>query len=207
MNFFQRIPVFFFRMLCPCKIYGKENIPSGKTVIVSNHFHACDCGYLAEVYPKDVYFLAKKELFKNKFVSAVLKSYGGIPIDRENPDMSSLVTAIRVLKGGHKLVLFPEGTRNKTGTNELQAIRGGAMVLAVKSKSPIVPVMMSGKLKIFKRTHIIVGKPFELSDFYGEKLTDERIDEMEKVVYDKMVEQQKILFDMLENKRKKSRKK
>ncbi len=203
MNFLHRIPIFFFNILCPLKIYGKENIPEGKAVIVSNHFHACDCGFVAELYPKDIYFLAKKEIFKNKLVSSIVKSYGGIPIDRDNPDMASLINAIRVLKDGHKLVLFPEGTRNKTGTTELQPIKGGAMVLAVKAKSKIVPVMMDKKLKIFRRTNIIVGKPFELDEFYGVKLTDEKILEMEQIVYEKMVEQQRILFDLLEEKKKK----
>lgn len=203
MNFFHRIPIFFFNILCPLRIYGKENIPDGKAVIVSNHFHACDCGFVAELYPKDIYFLAKKEIFKNKLVSAIVKSYGGIPIDRDNPDMASLINAIRVLKDGHKLVLFPEGTRNKTGTTELQPIKGGAMVLAVKAKSKIVPVMMDKKLKIFRRTNIIVGKPFELDEFYGVKLTDEKISEMEKIVYEKMVEQQRILFELLGAKKKK----
>ena len=205
MNFLHKIPLFFFNILCPLKIHGKENIPEGKAVIVSNHFHACDCGFLAEVYPKDIYFLAKKEIFKNKIAATCIKWYGGIPIDRENPDMQSLISAIRVLKDNHKLVIFPEGTRNKSGTTELQPIKGGAIVLAVKAKSPIVPVMMNRKLGLFKKTHIIVGKPFELDKFYGVKLTDDIINEMGQIVSEKMIEQQKILFEILDLKKKKKK--
>jgi 1-acyl-sn-glycerol-3-phosphate acyltransferase len=202
MNFLHRIPLFFFNILCPLKIWGKENIPQGKAVIVSNHFHALDCAFLAEVYPKDIYFLAKKEIFKNKIAAACIKWYGGIPVDRENPDMKTLISAIRVLKDGHKLAIFPEGTRNKTGTTDLQSIKGGAIVLAVKAKSPIVPIMMNRKLGLFKKTHIIVGKPFELDEFYGQKLTDDVVKHMESIVFGKMVEQQKILFEIISKKKK-----
>lgn len=201
MNFIKRIPIFFFSALFPFKIYGKENIPEGKALLVSNHFHACDCGIIAKIYHKDIFFLAKKELFSKKIVSKLIKAYGGIPIDRDNPDISSLLSAIRVLRDGHKLALFPEGTRNKTGGTELQPIKGGAMVMAVKAKSPIVPIMIERKIRFLRRIRVIVGKPFELNEFYGVKLTDEVISQMEKIVYDKMVEQQTILTNMINSKK------
>jgi 1-acyl-sn-glycerol-3-phosphate acyltransferase len=201
MNFFHKIPIFIFSLLCPCKIHGKENIPEGKTVIVSNHFHACDCGIVAEVYNKDIYFLAKKEIFKNKFISKIIKSYGGIPIDRDNPDMKSLLTAIRVLKDGHKLAIFVEGTRNKTGTTELQPLKGGASVLAIRAKSPIVPMMMNRKLGLFRKIHVFVGKPFELKEYYDVKLNDDIIKEIDDKVREKMIEQQKLMFDYLKMKK------
>lgn len=202
MNFFQKIPIFFFSLLYPLKIHGKENIPQGSALLLCNHFRAIDCAFVAEVYGKDISFLAKKELFKNKLFSKIITSYGGIPIDRENPDMKSLLKAIKVLKDGHKLAIFPEGTRNKTGTTQLQPIKGGTVVFSVKAKAPIVPMILSRKAKIFRKTHIIVGKPFELSEFYGEKLTEENIKKLEKVVFDKMLEQQLILMEKLSSKKK-----
>ena len=207
MNFLHRIPLFIFNIFYPVKIYGKKNVPEGKAVIVSNHFHALDCGFVADVYNKDIFFLAKKEIFKNKFVSALLKSFGGIPIDRENPDMKSLLSAVKVLKEGHKLAIFAEGTRNKTNTDELQPIKGGAIVFAVKAKSPIVPVMMLKKLRIFRKTHLIVGEPFELDAFYGQKLDEKQIGEMEKIVTEKMKEQHAILKDMIASKKRKRKSK
>jgi 1-acyl-sn-glycerol-3-phosphate acyltransferase len=171
-------------------------------VLVSNHFHVVDCGYIAKIYNKDVYFLAKKELFKNKLFGKILKSYGAIPVDRENPDMQTMLTSLRVLKDGHKLVVFAEGTRNKSGTNEIQPLKGGAMVFAVKSKSPIVPIVISRKPKIFRKTHIIVGEPFELEQYYGAKMTEETVNELESVVYGKMVELQSSLFQMISKKKK-----
>ena len=207
MNFFHKIPVYLFGILFPYKIYGKENVPDGKAVLVSNHFHVVDCGYIAKIYSKDVYFLAKKELFKNKFFGKILKSYGAIPVDRENPDMQTMLTSLRVLKEGHKLVVFAEGTRNKSGTNELQPLKGGAMVFAVKAKSPIVPIIISRKPKIFRKTHIIVGKPFELDEYYGAKINEKTVNKLESYVYEKMVELQKELFDKINKKKKDKTKK
>ena len=193
MNFFQKIPIFFFSLLYPIKVYGKENIPKGGAVLVCNHFRAIDCGFIARICDKDIKYLAKNELFKNKLFSKIIRSYGGIPIDRDNPDMKSLLEAIKEIKKGNKLCIFPEGKRNVTGTADLQEIKGGSVIFSVKAKCPIVPIMMLKKAKIFSRTKIIIGKPFELSDYYGKKLSEEDIDKLDQIVREKMIEQQNIL--------------
>ncbi|MBE7081061.1 MAG: 1-acyl-sn-glycerol-3-phosphate acyltransferase [Clostridiales bacterium] len=193
MNFFQKIPIFFFSLLYPIKVYGKENIPKGGAVLVSNHFRAIDCGFIARICDKDIKYLAKKEIFKNKLFSKIVRSYGGIPIDRDNPDMKSLLEAIKEIKKGNKLCIFPEGTRNVSGTADLQEIKGGSVIFSVKAKCPIVPIMMLKKAKMFSRTKIIIGKPFELSDYYGKKLSEEDIKALDQIVREKMIEQQNML--------------
>lgn len=205
MNFLHKIPIFFFSLIYPCKIHGKKNIPEKGTaaVLVCNHFRAIDCGFVARTYGKDMYFLAKKELFKNKFFAKMIKSYGAIPIDREKPDLKSLLLASKVLKEGHKLVVFPEGTRNKENT-ELQELKGGSAVFAVKAKCPIVPMMLNGKAKALRRTHLIVGEPFELSEFYDCKITPEITEKMDAVVREKMLEQAAQLKEILNSKKKKA---
>lgn len=193
MNFIKRIPVFFFSLLYPLKVYGKENVPEGGAVFVCNHFRAIDPGYIVRAYKGDVKFLAKKELFKNKLFTKILNAYGAIPIDRDKPDMKSILVAIKTIKEGKKLCIFPEGTRNKSGTNELQEIKGGAVVFAIKAKCPIVPIMFLKKGKIFRRARLIIGKPFFLDDFYGKKLDEEEVEKLDKFVREKMIEQQIIL--------------
>lgn len=190
----------------PVKIYGKENIPEGNCVIVCNHFRAIDCGFVADVYnKKDIKFLAKKELFKNKFIGKIIKSFGAIPIDRENPDMKSVLEAMKILKSGGKLVIFPEGTRNVSGSTELQELKGGTAIFALKTKSPIVPVMMLDKAKCCKKTHIIVGKPFELSDYYGKKTSEEDLKVIDGIIREKMIAEQVKLREIVESKKKKKK--
>ena len=116
------------------------------------------------------------------------------------------MAALKVLKEGHKLVVFPEGTRNKSGTTELQEVKGGSMIFAVKAKCPIVPMMLNGKAKAFRKTHLIIGKPFELDEFYGKKLDENDMLKMEKIVSKKMIEQQKKLLDLLSKKKYKKNK-
>lgn len=203
MNFIKKIPIFFFSLLYPLRVYGKENVPEGGAIFASNHFRAIDCGYIVRAYDKNVNFLAKNELFSNKLYSKILRAYGAIPIDRDNPDMKSLLQAIKTIKKGNKLCIFVEGTRNKTKTNELQEIKGGAMVFAVKSKCPIVPIMFLEKGKIFKVARLIIGKPFTLDEFYDKKLDDEQFEKMNAIVKAKMIDEQKRLIEILNIKKKK----
>lgn len=204
MNFLHKIPIFFFSLLYPIKVYGKENIPKGGAVIACNHFRAIDCGFIARIFKGDTKYLAKQELFSNKLFAKIIKSYGAIPIDRDNPDMKSLLQAMKEIKSGNKLCIFPEGKRNTSGTNELQEIKSGAVVFSVKSKSPIIPVMIFSKSKILRKTHIIIGKPFEFSEYYGKKLTEEDIDAMAKILVEKMIEQQDVLKNILNKNKEKS---
>ena len=203
MTLFEKICLNTFLLFHPYKFYGKENIPEGACVIVCNHFQWSDCGFIAKAYPKDIYFLAKKEIFKNKILAKIVKSFGGIPIDRENPELKSMLESLRVLKNGHKLTIFPEGTRNITGTNELQPTKTGSAIFAVKAKCPIVPMMFYKKSKIFKRTHLIIGKPFELSEFYDKRdFTKEELDAMNEKMREKMINELENLKVILEKKKK-----
>lgn len=203
MNCFYKFLVKSFNVVYPYKIYGKKNVPDGGAVFVCNHFRAIDPAYVLEVYSKDIKILAKAELFKNKAFGKILKSMGGIPIDRQNPDLKTMLSAIKYVKNGHKLLIFPEGTRNVSGTCELQDLKGGSAFIAIKAQVPIVPIMMSEKGRAFKKVRVMVGKPFYLSDYFGKKTTDEDMKNAEKIVREKMVETQKELFETIGKKRKK----
>ncbi len=196
MHWFKRSLIRIAGMLFPTKIIGKENIPESGALLVCNHFSAVDCLYFLSLEREDLYILAKKEVFKNKTIGKILKIYGAIPIDRENPDMRSLMESIKVLKKGGKLTIFPEGTRNKTGTDELQEIKGGAAVFAVKAKCPIVPIMIRKKPKFLIRNNMIIGKPFFLEQYYSSKLDDGVVKEMDDIIACKMKEQQEVLRNL-----------
>lgn len=186
MNLFQRGLVRFVNLIFPLKVYGKENVPQGRTVFVSNHLSVIDSIYMLHLSKKDLYLLAKKELFKNRFFGWILRSFGAISIDRDNPDVKSIIQATRVLKENKKLLIFPEGTRNKTDA-ELLPIKGGSVIFAVRTKAPIVPVFVDRKAKIFRRTNMIIGKPFELDEFYDKKLTEQDIDALANKIRDKIL--------------------
>ncbi len=203
MNFFQRILFRIFKFLYPSKIYGLENVTEGGAVVVCNHFSVVDCGFMLKLTRKKMYFLAKQELSKNKIFWKILSSYGAIAIDRDNPSVKTLFTAFKLIKKGHKLVIFPEGTRNKTRTSELQTIKSGSAVFAVKAKCPIIPVMILKKARMFRKTHVLVGKPFTLEEFYSRELDESTTKEMDDVIASKMKEVQGELNELLLSKKKK----
>ncbi len=166
---FRPIGGFLMHVFFPFKIYGKENIcADGNTVVICNHLSGMDVPIVGLVYPDKTYFLAKKEWYGNKFVSWFFNKMGGIPVDRENTDLQSAKACLSVLKKGGRLCIFPEGTRNKNGT-ELQPFHAGAGLFAFRSKSQIQPIILLNKPKVFRKTRVYVGKTFDFSEYYDKK--------------------------------------
>ena len=148
------------------KVYGTENVPKkGGVIIASNHISYLDPPLVGAVLPRIATFLARKGLFDVPVLGWMIKR-AAFPIDRENPKPSSIKEAVRRLKKGESIVLFPEGKRSETG--ELTEARRGVDVIAKISKAAIVPTLLVGsdkalpfKAKWLKRADISVvfGKP------------------------------------------------
>lgn len=202
MNCFQKFLIKIASFFFPCKIYGVENIPNGKAVLVCNHFSFVDPLFFKVMSKEESYILAKKELFENKFVSKLLKGFGGIPVDRDNPGISTIVQVTRALKDDKKVFIFPEGSRNKAGKGEPMQLKGGCSIFAIKSKAPIVPMAMIKKAKLFSRTKILIGKPFYLDEYYDVKPTPEQIDKIGDDIRNKMIELQSRLKELTTKKKK-----
>ncbi len=201
-QFIIKVGYAIFSLIFPSKIYNKNNLPAGKAVIVSNHFSVLDPCFMFGLMKKDIYFLAKKEAIKDNSTGKFLRSLGAIPIDRDNNDIRAMMNAMKVIKGetNNKLVIFPEGTRNKKDRN-IQQLKGGAGLFAVKTKTPIVPIIFYDKAKAFKRTKIIIGEPFELTEFYDTKIQKEDVEVIDKILLDKMLETQQKLCELVETKK------
>lgn len=153
------------------RVIGRENVPKdGAYIVCANHVSMIDPIFVGISLPHRMYFMAKAELFRNKLLAALFHRLGAFPIKRGEADIKSIKTSLKLLGSGKVLALFPEGTRNKT--NEVLAEPGIAM-LAVKSEVPVVPVAIISSYKFFKRTKVIIGKPIELTEYYGRKLLNE----------------------------------
>jgi len=136
----------FWRM----EIIGIENLPeSGGLIIASNHVSYLDPAVLAASLNRKIYFITKKEVFKNGFVSFIFKNLNAISVDRENADILALKKAINILREGKVLGIFPEGSRSSNG--ELQELKLGAIRIAMKTGVPILPVGIIGTHKIYPR--------------------------------------------------------
>lgn len=200
-HFCQIIATPFVRFFFPTKFIGKKNLPKGACIIASNHTSNIDAPLLATHTWEKKYYLAKKELFKSKFVSWFLTSIGGIKIDRENNDVTAIKSCLKVLKNNKKLVIFPEGTRTNNENMELGEIKQGVALFATKGKVPIVPMFVMKKPKIFRRNKVFIGQPFELEEFYGRKLTNEDMEKASEIVAQKMNELREIALNSLTKKK------
>lgn len=181
------IPISIFH---PTVVKGKKNLPKGKAILCCNHLSNADIVLYYLNTSQHLKILAKKELFKNKFNGGFLKMLGAIPIDREEGDINAIKNCIKVLKQNKKLFIFPEGTRLKDEKEVLGELKSGLALIAIKTKTPIVPIWLEKKPKVFKKTVFRIGKPFELSQFYGKKLDEETLREANEIVRNKMLELQ-----------------
>ena len=187
-QFFLYIP---FALLYPTRVKGKENLKELKkkpAIFAMNHKSNMDAVLLAVNTWEKKYYLAKKELFKNKFVGGILKRLGAVKIDRDGTDLGAIKNCLKILKSNKKLLIFPEGTRVKGEDMTMGEVKHGTAMFAIKAKVPIVPIYISRKPKAFHKTVITYGKPFTLEEFYGKKLDSTLLDEAGDIKEKKMEE-------------------
>ena len=161
------------RLIWRPRIVGRENIPHNQgCVLISNHRRWWDPLLIAVCAPRlTVNWLAKKELYKNKLFSAVLRGLGTYPVDRSRADTASVRWCIEVVQKNEVLGIFPEGTRNKQ--KEMLPFENGAAFCALKCGCPVYPVQIRGKKTCKKR--VAFGPPLDLAAISPEKRSAERL--------------------------------
>ncbi|TFZ39778.1 1-acyl-sn-glycerol-3-phosphate acyltransferase [Soehngenia longivitae] len=186
-NFAKGIVFIFQKLFFRIEIYGKENIPmSGRLILCSNHHSNWDPVTLAVFFPRQVHWMAKKELFKNKIFAKLLFSLGVFPVDREGNDLTAIKKSLRILKEERVLGIFPEGTRVKYFNDDF--IKSGLALIAVKSQSPVLPVYSEGNYKLFSKIKIIIGHPIYIELEDNVKLSNEKYTEISKDIMRKVYE-------------------
>lgn len=182
----KAILYFFAVIYARPKKVGEENIPKeGNYIICANHVHALDAPVLVLTLKREVIFIAKEELFKNKFLNWLGKTFDVIAIKRDSADMEAMKLSFKALKQGKILGLFPEGTRN--GMAKGVKIHNGAALIALKTKSPIIPIGIQGNFKPFRKVKLNIGKPMDFSEYFSEKNNKEVLEKITKQVMDEVV--------------------
>ena len=152
----------FFRLVIPMRVRGADRVPaSGNAILCCNHASMTDPLRLAYSQKRQIYFMAKEELFRNPFVAAVIGALGAFPVTRGRGDKAAISTAKTILDNGRLLGIFVEGTRSRTG--EFLRPKPGAVMLAHNCSAPIVPCCItpkSGKLpRLFHLCYVSYGSP------------------------------------------------
>src|SRR5919205_406014 len=121
---------------------GREHIPSGGVILAANHRSFLDPFVIGCCLPRPIYFVAKRELFKNPIIGWFLNCMGAFPVRRGESDEESVATALALLERGQAVVIFPEGTRIRSGS--LGRPKRGVGRLALQSGAPVVPIALTG---------------------------------------------------------------
>lgn len=154
------------KVIYPTRIIGAENVPEGAAIVCATHSNYIDPLLLAIAFGGNdpIHFMGKKELFKIPVLRGLMRALGAFPVDRGTSDITSIKTAMRFLRDGEKVGIFPEGTR--ASEDEETDAKTGAIRLASKMKVPVIPVYLTRGKVIFRKVDLIIGMPYYIT---GEK--------------------------------------
>ena len=171
-------------LLMPTRIINRQNFPKSKKqgfIVCANHLSNFDVVLFDIYFARKIYYLSKIELFKNRFVGWIIRGLGGIKIDREKNDIAAYKKSLQILKSNKPLGIFPEGTRNKNADDgDMMEAKSGAIVFASKTGTPIIPMAIYRRPRIFRSNKIIVGEAFYPQGENPSKLTKQEIEDNTK---------------------------
>lgn len=168
------------------RVHGRENIPeTGGAIIAANHCSYLDPPIIGCGLKRPSYYMGKKELFNVPILSPIIRRVGCFPVDRERQDKNAVQFAIKVVREGHLMVLFPEGARSEDG--RLQEAGIGAALIANRAGAPIVPTLVSGTFEAYpmgarfpRRSNITVryGESIDSTMPNGKKANKVQLEEL-----------------------------
>ena len=201
-EFFKKIMrvivAFFIFIYCKIvyrvKIIGKENIPQdGSLLFCGNHRTYLDPPLITVTAGRKMSFMAKEELRENVGMRFLMYAFDAITLKRDSKDISAMKSAMKILKNGGCIGIFPEGTRNGMEKNDGQ-LKNGASYMALKTGAKIIPIGIQGEAKPFTKNAIIYGEPIDCSKYVSGKKIDKEVEE-------KVTEELKEQIIMLTNKK------
>ncbi len=181
MRLYYRISHFavrmFFRVIFGLRIVGGENLRYREcSVFASNHLSYADPLVAGCGLNREVSFVAKKELFRNRLFGWLIRTYNAIPIDRDEIDRAALKRISSELGSGRSILMFPEGTRSKNGV--IGELKAGLGFIALHNGVSIVPMYVSGTNDLYgcflrkRRLEVRIGPPIRMPEGY--KTRDKR---------------------------------
>lgn len=168
-----------FRTVVPIKYHNAERLQNltPPYILIGNHKCMFDPMALAvPVKKKEIRFVGKRELNNNWLVRWAVNQLHMIAIGRGETDMAAMRTCMQTLREGHILGIFPEGTRHQKDL--MEEVAGGTALLALRSRLPLVPVYIHGKIGFFRLTHVYVGEPIETADLIAQGINGATMEQL-----------------------------
>ncbi|MGB8908404.1 MAG: lysophospholipid acyltransferase family protein [Candidatus Cybelea sp.] len=159
-KFFVRLMA---RVLWRARVFGSENVPpAGPLIVACNHVSYLDPPLLGSLCPRRIRYMAKKELFTVPLLGSMIRALGAYDVDRRGSATRAIKRSLQVLESGGAIGIFPEGTRNPSGTVAAQT---GVALLASLAQVPVVPACVRGTDRALRlgRVDVVFGVPLALS--------------------------------------------
>ena len=177
---------FIFFVIFRLHVEGRENVPqTGAIIVAPNHKSDWDPPLIGVAFnTRIIHYMAKEELFKNPFLGWLIRQFGTFPVKRGTVDRTAIRQALRELKAGNPLGIFPEGTRIRR--EGLGRFHSGMASLALMTGTPVVPVAVIGSRRMPHKKGplaVLIGKPVEVKK---QRPTDEKVAELNDVVKGKI---------------------
>lgn len=145
-----------YLLLRPWYVFGfrgrlrrSRNVPAGPCVFAANHRSFFDPSFVGMFQADPIAYFARGDLWEQPVIAFFLEAMQGIPVDRANPGISSMKGAVDRLRRGISILVFPEGTRTRSG--RLAEFREGPALIARRAGVPIVPVFLHRSERVWPR--------------------------------------------------------
>lgn len=189
---------FLFQTILQCEAYGADLVPkTGPFLLACNHSSNLDPFLAGSFISRDIYFFARKTLFKPGFANWVLKKFNAIPVDRDGgKDVSALKRVLELLSQGEGVLIFPEGTRSPDG--RIQTAKRGVGMMACRAQVPVVPVHIIGSFDVWGkggklpkflpgRITLVYGQPLYPQDYDPGQADPDRYQKAADTILNKIV--------------------
>jgi 1-acyl-sn-glycerol-3-phosphate acyltransferase len=161
------------------RIFGKQNVPQrGGLLIIANHQSYLDPPMVGLAMWRPIHYVARRTLFRSRIFAWLIDSLGAFPIDQDSSGADGIKIALRLLKAGKAVLVFPEGARTPNG--RIQALKPGVVAILRRAKTPILPVGVAGAFELWPiqrrapvlaplilpdrgRVAVVVGKPIDVT--------------------------------------------
>ena len=175
-----------FRLYNRWEVSGRRHMPAaGGALLIANHTSYADPPVVGTACPRPVNFMAKAELFTIPVLGAVISRTRAFPMRRGSGDRAALRRAVRLLREGNVLLIFPEGRRSPDG--RVLPPEHGAAFIALASGAPVVPVGVDGADRLLPvhsplirpaKVRVRFGAPLDLSRWQGQRPTRECLEQV-----------------------------
>jgi 1-acyl-sn-glycerol-3-phosphate acyltransferase len=184
----------FARLVWRLEVQGASNVPlEGGVIIAPNHLSLLDPPLIGCACPRELRYLAKAELFRNRLFARFIRRLGAFPVERGTADVGAIKTALQFLKDGRAVIIFIEGTR---GTGKyLLPPTPGVTLLARQSGAPVVPTAIVGseqawpkgsKLPHRAQVKVAFGAPVRYQELFGARTDREARETFSELIMERI---------------------